>query len=97
MKKYVTDRIESWNISSNVDTFFAQIEARIEAAGVPRDQINIEIDYEHGYENSVTAYIGISYEREETDLERQQREEQARCAEEWDRRTYERLKAKFKD
>lgn len=97
MKKYVTDRIESWNISSNVDAFFAQIEARIEAAGVPRDQINIEIDYEHGYEDSVTAYIGISYEREETDLERQQREEQARRAEEWDRRTYERLKTKFKD
>lgn len=97
MKKYVEDKIESYNISSNVDAFFAQIEARIAASGVPRDKISIEVSYEHSYGDSVDAYLSLNYEREETEQERLQRKEQARRSEEWDRKTYERLKAKFGD
>lgn len=95
MKKYVEDRIESWNIPSDVDAFFAKIEARIAASGVPRDEIAIEVSYEHSYGDSVDVYISLSYQRDETEQERLQREEKARRLEERERNNYERLKAKF--
>lgn len=60
MLKYVTDKIPSYNISSNVDAFFAQIEERIEAAGVPRGKISIDIEYEHDYGDSICATARVA-------------------------------------
>lgn len=95
-KKYVTMDFKSYDIPSKLPEFLAWLESQIEATGVPRNQINVSLSAYDDY-GSPSATFDLEFEREETEAEKEARLAQAARSEEWDRKTYERLKAKFGD
>jgi hypothetical protein len=70
---YETVKINEHDIPINPDEFIVlinkNIDSIVEANGINRKDIRIEIDRDYGYYDSIDVFIGLSYRRLETDKE----------------------------
>lgn len=96
-KKYVSEQIDSYKFPSGVDAFIEYLEKRIEKTGQPRENIFVSVDCVPDYGDSDRAVVVLSYEREETSEERDRRLELEKKREDYQRKEYNRLKAKFEN
>lgn len=96
-KKYLSEEIDSYELAGGVDTFIEYLEKRIEETGQPRENIFVSVDCVPDYGDRDRAVVVLSYEREETSEERNRRLEFEKKREDYERKEYNRLRAKFEN
>lgn len=94
MKIMCNEMIAAYDLPTNIDGFIAKIEEKIKTTGAPRNKVSISIECSEAY-GDYRPYIDLCYTREETEDERKLREEAKYKLEAAEKKTYERLKAKF--
>ncbi len=92
--KYVQDQYASHNIPGHIDELILWLNNKVDAIGLPRDQISIDIDTRPDYDRD-EAILEFSYQRLETKKEVEERLKEEDRQKLWELQQYESLKKKF--
>lgn len=95
MQKYVTIELRGYQAPSKPDEFIKWLNDNILETGVPREDISIEIEANPDYDSSYYTSINLSFHREETPKEKQQREAEKERQEQWERNQLKKLQEKY--